>query len=150
MPTVNPRINVTLSPSLDTLVGQLAGFERVSKSMVLRELLEAAEPSLRKAVALMTAAQGVTGKARDQLARDMESSIKASEGLLDLTLSVVAGHTRDMVSEAEQGRGRRPARIAKREASRPGRSPLSSVSPVKALRVKKPAGDPPPSNRGVK
>jgi len=150
MPTVNPRINVTLSPSLDALVGQLAGFERVSKSMVLRELLEAAEPSLRKAVALMAAAQGVTGKARDQLARDMDASIKASEGILDLTLSVVAGHTRDMVSEAEQVRGRRPARIAKRAASQPGGTPPSSVSLLKSPKRRKPAGDPPPSNRGVK
>ena len=36
MPTVNPRINVTLSPSLFGMVDELAKHQRVSKSMVLR------------------------------------------------------------------------------------------------------------------
>ena len=46
MPTVNPRINVTLSLSLFGMVDELAKHQRVSKSMVLRELLEASEPAL--------------------------------------------------------------------------------------------------------
>ena len=46
MPTINPRINVTLSPSLYGMVGELAKYQRVSRSMVLRELLEASEPAL--------------------------------------------------------------------------------------------------------
>ena len=38
MPTVNPRMNVTLSPALCGKVDELAKHQRVSKSMVLREL----------------------------------------------------------------------------------------------------------------
>ena len=41
MPTANPRINVTLSPSLYSMVEELAKHQRISRSMVLRELLEA-------------------------------------------------------------------------------------------------------------
>ena len=50
MPTLNPRINVTLAPSSDSLVQRLATFQGVSKSQVLRELLDAAEPDRKSVV----------------------------------------------------------------------------------------------------
>ena len=62
MPTVNPRINVTLSPSLFGMVDELAKHQRVSKSMVLRELLEASEPALAQVVAMLKAAESMTGQ----------------------------------------------------------------------------------------
>lgn len=142
MPTLNPRVNVTLSPSLDLLVGQLAALERVSKSMVLRELLEAAEPSLRHAVALMQAAQGASVKARDRLVRDMQSSIDLANAASSLSFQVAANNTRDMVAEAEAIRGRRPPRRGS-AAITPGGSP----APVKRLPSR---SRPPLSNRGVK
>lgn len=146
MPTLNPRINVTLSPSLDSLVSRLAGLERVSKSMVLRELLEAAEPSLVHAVALMEAAQGAGAKARKNLVRDLESGIKAAEGTSELMLQNMALQTRDLVSEAQAVQGRRPAR-GRRGAlpvSAPASRSAGRAGPV--VRAKRP----PSSNRGVK
>ena len=65
MPTVNPRINVTLSPQLDLIVQRMATCQRVSKSQVLRELLEAAEPALQRAVVLMEAAAGMAGAMKE-------------------------------------------------------------------------------------
>lgn len=142
---MNPRVNVTLSPSLDALLGQLAGFERVSKSSVLRELLEAAEPSLRQAAALMQAAQGASVSARANIVRDLEQGLKAAQGVQHLALQVAANHTRDIVSEAEAIRGRRPSRAVR---SSPGRPPATgAVVAGKGLRKRK---DPPISNRGVK
>ena len=142
MPTENPRVNVTLSPSLNSLVSSLAKYERVSKSMVLRELLEAAEPSLRSAVALMEAAQGASAKARKDLVRDLEHGVQAATSVQHLALAVAANHTRDMVSEAEAIRGRRPQR-GTRSGSAGGAMP---GAPGSTRRRK----DPPPSNRGVK
>lgn len=143
MPTTNPRVNVTLSPSLDSLVSRLAAIERVSKSMVLRELLEAAEPSLLSAVALMEAAKGASVEARKRIARDMQSTVDAAKGVNYLAQSVAANSTRDIVAEAEAIRGRRPPRRA-RAAGAPGRHPATGKSKPKALQ------DPPISNRGVK
>lgn len=147
MPTLNPRINVTLSPSLDSLVGRLASLERVSKSMVLRELLEAAEPSLVHAVALMEAAQGAGAKARKNLVRDLDSAIKATEGVSELMVGNMALHTRDLVSEAQAVKGRRPAR------GRRAAPPVAAPAPRPAGRghsvARVPKG-PPLSNRGVK
>jgi hypothetical protein len=143
MPTENPRVNVTLSPSLDSLVARLAKLQRVSKSTVLRELLEAAEPSLRSVVALMEAAQGASVKARTDLVRDLEQSVQAAKTVQHLALSVAANHTRDMVSEAEAIRGRRPQRGTR--SGPPGGAVPGSLQ--RASRLRK---DPPPSNRGVK
>ena len=143
MPTINPRVNVTLSPSLDMLVTRLASLERVSKAMVLRELLEAAEPSLLGAVALMEAAEGASSEARARMAKDMQTTIDAAHGVQHLAKQLAASATRDIVAEAEAIRGRRPPRrtraaVAAAEASR--------TSQTKAKRRK----DPPLSNRGVK
>jgi len=146
MPTLNPRVNVTLSPSLDSLVSQLASLERVSKSSVLREILEASEPSLRQAVALMEAAKGASVEARKNIAHDMDNSVKAAAALQDLMLTVAANHTRDIVVEAEAIKGRRPRR-ARRVASAVGARPSEGVQPEKASKVAK---RPPISNRGVK
>jgi hypothetical protein len=146
MPTLNPRINVTLSPSLDALVSQMASLERVSKSMVLRELLETAEPVLREAVALMEAAKGAGAKARANLARDLDTSIKAAEGVSAMMLRDISNQTRDMVAEAEAVRGRRPAR-------RPAPAgPLLAPAPARPGQsgVRRARKDPPSSNRGVK
>ena len=142
MPTENPRVNVTLSPSLDTLVIKLAALERVSKSMVLRELLEAAEPALRHAVGLMEAAQGASSTARKRIAHDMEQTVRAAEGVSHLASRVAANNMRDLVSEAEVVRGRRPSRLTRvSEASGTGKRLA-----VKTIKPKRP----PLSNRGVK
>lgn len=146
MTTLNPRVNVTLSPSLDSLVCQLATFERISKSMVLRELLEAAEPALRQAVALMEAAKGASVKARTNLAKDLERGIKQGEQTTQAMLQTLAHHTRDMVQEAEAIKGRRPSR-GRRIAPPVRARPSEGVQPEKAVKRTK---RPPISNRGVK
>ena len=146
MPTENPRVNVTLSPSLDSLVSQLAGLERISKASVLRELLETAEPQLRQVVALMVAAKGASATARKAIVSDMETALRAIEGTSHLAMQVAANHTRDMVSEAEAVRGRRPQRgaLASPAVPAPARRPAARASrPSVAKR-------PPLSNRGVK
>lgn len=134
MPTTNPRVNVTLSPSLDSLVSRLAALERVSKSMVLRELLETAEPSLTHAVVLMEAAQGASAKARQNLATDLQASINAAEGTSALVLQNLAYSQRDLVDESQAIKGRRPQRV---KAARPTAAP-----PAKAARSAQAAGNP--------
>ena len=133
MPTLNPRINVTLSPSLDALVAQFAKLQRVSKSSVLREFLEAVEPQMRQEAALMEAAKGAKPNALKAVARDMENVVQALEGTQAMAMRVAAGSTRDLVSEAQAVRGRRPSR-ATGTVARGGRR----------------RSDPPSSNRGVK
>jgi hypothetical protein len=110
MPTVNPRVNVTLPPSLDLLVGRMAELQRVSKSQVLRELLEAAEPALRRAVALMEAAAGANAAVRDRLAHSLEAAMSEAEESLSRVMSAADTASQDLVTLAEQVKTRRPRR----------------------------------------
>lgn len=142
MPTINPRVNVTLSPSLDMLVTRLAALERVSKAMVLRELLQAAEPSLMAAVALMQAAEGASAEARARMVKDMDTTIEEAKRVQHLSTQLAASATRDMVAEAEAIRGRRPPRRT--------RAAVAAVGANRPLTTAKRRKDPPLSNRGVK
>jgi hypothetical protein len=138
MPTSNPRINVTLSSSLDALVLRMARSQRVSKSQVLRELLEAAEPALQRAVTLMEAATAASAGLKDNLRHQLDRGQDAAEDALAVILSRMDRATRDLVTEAEAIQGKRPAR---------GRARAEPVGPVAAVPKRK---DPPASNRGVK
>ena len=135
MPTTNPRINVTLSPSTDQLVLRLAQFQRVSKSQVLRELLEAAEPALQRAVALMDAASNATSAVRDGLAKSLDREQAQFEKNMRSHLAAADSMTADLVSQAQAIRGRRPV------AAKRSRDDVSGSPGPK---------NPPPSNRGVK
>jgi hypothetical protein len=143
MPTQNPRVNVTLSPTIHGTVEKLAKLQRVSKSMVLRELLEASEPALAQVVAMMEAANEMSIEARASVARDLDETINRLEAKGREAMQLAAGVTSDLVAQAEAISGRRPARTV--SAARPGRS-VAKV-PGSATRKRK---DPPASNRGVK
>lgn len=133
MPTSNPRVNVTLSVSLDALVSRMATHQRVSKSQVLRELLEAAEPALQRAVILMDQATSATRDVHQQLASRLDQQQNAAE----VEMRQLMQFTRDLVSQAQAVRGRRPARAGSAE-----RAPVASAGGG--------AINPPPSNRGVR
>ena len=146
MPTLNPRINVTLSPSLYAMVGELAKHQRVSRSMVLRELLEASEPALSQVVAMLKAAADMGDAARQRLQQDMGETITNLESKSQQALALAAGVTADLVAQAEAIRGRRPARQPARKRSAGGLPGRSSAAVVDHQRP----GRPPSSNRGVK
>lgn len=146
MPTVNPRINVTLSPSLFGMVDELAKHQRVSKSMVLRELLEASEPALAQVVAMLKAAESMTEAARKRLLQDMDSTITSMEMKKDQALALAAGMTSDLVAQAEAIKGRRPGRQLARKRSAGGLAVgTSAVGDQSPAPIR-----PPSSNRGVK
>jgi hypothetical protein len=134
MPTLNPRVNVTLSPTLDRLVDRLATHQRVSKSQVLRELLETAEPALQRVVLLMDAASKAQREVRNGLARSLGKAQDSIEGDLSAGLRSLDAITADLVTQAEAVRGKRPPR--KRVSAARGGAPRSQ--------------DPPPSKRGVR
>ena len=137
MPTVNPRTNVTLSPSLDLLVVRLASMQRMSKSQVLRELLEAAEPALQRAVTLMEAASkaapGVLSGLRDSLSRAQDKA----EAHMTEQLAYMDGASQDLVNLAQTIRGKRPraSAIAPPEAKARGKA---STPPEVEKRVSTP------------
>ena len=146
MPTANPRINVTLSPSLYGMVEELAKHQRVSRSMVLRELLEASEPALAQVVAMLKAAENMSDAAKKRMRQDMDQTISSVEKKAEQALALAAGVTSDLVAQAEAIRGRRPGRQMARKRSA-GELAARSEAPGSS---RQPPSRPPSSNRGVK
>jgi uncharacterized protein (DUF1778 family) len=149
MPTSNPRINVTVSPSLDALVQRLAAAQRVSKSQVLRELLEAAEPALQRAATMMEAAKKASQQMKGEVLRSLDRAQGQAEAELARAMARMDSVSQDLVSMAEAVKARRPARASKAAppASKPAPGPQA---PARHPRGRSAASDPPPSNRGVK
>jgi hypothetical protein len=150
MPTNNPRVQVTLSPSLDALVQSLASHSNASKSQVLRELLEAAEPALRRAVALMDAASQATKEVHSGIARSLDRAQTRIERSMQEAMSQLDATTGDLVAQAEAVRARRPSS----RNTHASRAASGAEGVGRALAVGVAAGraalDPPSSKRGVK
>ena len=125
MPTLNPRVNVTLSPSLDALLGQLAELQSSSKSQVLRELLQAAEPALRRAVTLMAAASRASDQVKRGLAEALGAGMNAIEGQLEHELGDLDRYGPDLVAAMEGGSPLMTDRVAAR-----ARKPKASAAPA--------------------
>jgi hypothetical protein len=140
MPTMNPRVNVTLPPALHNLVGRMAELQGVSMSQVLRELLEAAEPALQRAVALMDAASRARGELRQGLGDSLMRAQTRIEDELRHHLALVDDATQDLVTQAERVESRRRRRGGTDRQGRASPSPEAAAGP----------SDPPSSNRGVK
>lgn len=119
MPTSNPRVNVTLPPSLDDLLTRLARVEDSSKSQVLRELLEAAEPALRRAVALMEAAEGATKAVRSGLAQSLFEHQLGVEASLDAVIR--AADVQDLADQAQRATLKRARSNEPQAVSAPAR-----------------------------
>ncbi len=114
--------------------------QRCSKSQVLRELLEAAEPALQRAVTLMEAASSASAEVRDGLAISLSKAQDQVEARLRSELRRIDGMTADLVDQAQAVRVRRPAR-----GTRSVPAPVGvGVAGARALQ------NPPASNRGVK
>lgn len=147
MPTLNPRINVTLSPSLYGMVETLAKHQRVSRAMVLRELLEASEPALAQVVAMMNAAESLNDAAKKRMREDMDQTLISLENKAEQALALAAGVTSDLVSQAESIQGRRPGTHSARKRSAGGMGTRATVGVGNASSA---GPRPPSSNRGVK
>lgn len=146
MPTVNPRVNVTLSPSLFALVTRFADVQRASRSDVLRELLETAAPALERAVALMEAAS----KAKPEMLRGMASAMDKAqariEGILEGSMAAAEAQA-DLVDLAQAVKARRPARG---RVSGPGPAGVGSADAKRRSRPRSGLVASPSSNRGGK
>lgn len=94
MPTINPRIGLTLSPSLYGIVSELARLQAASRSQVLRELLIAAEPALQRAVDLMQAVE----RAKGTLAPDFGDSLMRAQDRIEVQLSDLLGQVQSVTA----------------------------------------------------
>lgn len=110
---------------------------------MLRELLEAAEPALQRAVALMQAAERAKGAVQSGLGDSLMRAQDRIEAELGRHLERVDSTTADLVEMAERVEGRRPGRTRASGGARAGArvpNPPASNRGVKSLKGRHPEG----------
>ena len=74
MPTIKPRIAVTLNQNTFEVIARMASLQGCSRGSVVAELLDSVAPSLSRTVALMEAAAQAPKQVRDGLRAVVENT----------------------------------------------------------------------------
>ena len=144
MPTLNPRISVTLTPAVSAVLKELSVLSGNSQSSMVAELLETSVPIFEKVCTVLRAAATVQESAKTQFRVNLERAHEALEAQMGLELGRVDEIARPLLEAAEkvQRRGGGRARTGGRSGPLTGQA-----SDEKTLA--KPASRTPVSNRGV-
>src|SRR5579883_735931 len=105
MPTVNPRVNVTLEPQQYELLSRLARAQRRSRSAILRELLELVIPVLGWVVVAVEGAQ----RAQEMARTGLRESVERAEAAILPHVQAAMGQLDLLVDQLTQGAPSRPA-----------------------------------------
>lgn len=134
MPSKNPRLSVVLTPSVAATLAALSEASGDSASSLVRGLLEQVEPALQRMLQLVIAAKEAQGQigagAQSSMTRVMDD-LQDAMAVADARLGRVV---RDLVSDAEEVKGRRRA-----ATDDSGGGAARSVRRVSALGAKTPA-----------
>lgn len=141
MTTKNPRLTITLQPSLAAQLRKLSELTGNSQSGLIGEMLEGSGPVFDRMIQVMEAAKTAKESMRGKLIGDMEHAQNRIEGALGIALDDFDNITGSLFQEAESV----PRRA--RPAARPGtrQAGLGVTSDVIAA-----ASSTPISNRGVR
>ena len=111
MPAVNPRVSVTLKPSLDAALRRLSEATGQSKSAIIAELLEQSEQVFVRMAAIIETAKTATVEAKERMAANLEEAHNRLVEQAGVVGDLFEEQTADLVNELEQI-GRRKGRGA--------------------------------------
>lgn len=135
MPAVNPRITITLTPSLHALLRRLSELTGNSQSAIVGELLGASTDVFERMVGYLEAAEKLSKQGHalpQEVRKSLEEAQERISTQLGLGMDVVDGAAASLLAEAEQVTRRGPRAGAERRRG-------GSDQPL----------EPPISNRGV-
>lgn len=137
MPAKNPRLTITLQPTLAAQLRRLSELTGNSQSALIAELLEGSAPIFDRMITLLEAAQQAKEAIRGQAVEDLGEAQARLEAQLGLALETWDEVARPILDEAEKVQRRAPRRGAggARGAGAPGARSGART---------------PPSNRGVR
>ena len=137
MPAKNPRLTITLQPSLAAQLRKLSKLTGNSQSALIADLLEGTGPVFDRMIQVLEAAKTAKESMRGKLADDMEHAQSKMEGALGLVLEGFDEITGSLLDEAEA-----VTRRARRKGAASGaRAPAGGLGA---------AAPTPISNRGVR
>src|SRR5882672_5482786 len=136
MPTSNPRLTITLDPSISACLRRLSEVTGNSQSKLIAELLEGSVPVFERVIATIEAAKSASDEIRGKLAADMQAAQGRVEAQMGFALDEFDGAAAPLLEavEAVKRRARKGTGARARSAVRPATSAPST----------------PMSNRGVR
>jgi len=108
MPTVNPRITITLTPAVAAVLRELSQLAGNSQSAIVGDLLQMSLPVFERVVLGIRAARTIERSARDEIAGGMERAQAKIEAQLGLALSDMDEGFRPLLEHAEEVKRRGP------------------------------------------
>lgn len=74
MPTIKPRVQVTLEPETHAVIERLASLQGRTRGAVIAEMLDSVAPALTRTIALIEAAQDAPKHVRNGMRKAVESA----------------------------------------------------------------------------
>lgn len=136
VPAINPRITITLQPSVHAVLRRLSELTGNSQSAIVGELLAESLPTFERMAQVLAAAEALRTqgmKVPEEVAKGLDHAQARIEAQLGLALDDMDTSFRPLVAEAES--------IARRAGRTAGRRPASAGASAQGT---------PPSNRGVR
>lgn len=128
MPAKNPRLTITLQPSLAAQLRKLSELTGNSQSALIGELLEGSGPVFDRMIQVLEAAKAAKESMRGKLADDMERAQSKMEGALGMVLEGFDEFTGSLLDEAEAVTRRARRGPAVRGVSGPGAAAPTPIS----------------------
>lgn len=154
MPAANPRITITLQPSVHALLKRLSALTGSSQSSMVGELLEQSAPVFERMVRVMEAAVEARDMAKHEVAGGLERAQAKLEKQLGLALETLDEGFRPLLEQTEaikrRGAGAGGARLPRTAAPAPKKRTQAPISnrgvtplPRKTRKAKKGGGNGP-------
>ena len=152
MATKNPRITITVEPSLHAQLRRLSELTGNSQSALVGELLDGAGPTLERVIKVLEIAQTAKDSIKGKLAAEMDAAQAKVEAQLGLALDAYEDMATPLldIAEAIDRRSRRRPQgqaLAGREA---GAGSAEKGAPPRGERASARTAPTPLSNRGVR
>jgi hypothetical protein len=152
MPTLNPRITITLTPAVAAVLKEMSQLTGNSQSAIVGDLLQSSQPVLERIVLTLRAASTIQQEAAKEIASGMHRAQTKLEKQFDLALGTMDEGIRPLLEEAEKIKrrsGRAGGGVAL-AAPVPARSARAGSTPVPVTRGSGPQpGGPKGKGKGV-
>ena len=136
MSTLNPRLTITLKPSVSAQMRELSRLTKQSQSSIISEILESSDVVFSRLIQVLTAADAAKAELSSKVKKDMEAAQTRIEHQLGLVLDDFDFTTRPILDKAERIKRRARSADKANASATAGRGTGSDFAPA--------------SNRGVR
>jgi hypothetical protein len=154
MPAKNPRLTITLEPSLAAQLRRLSELTGNSQSSLVAELLSGSGPVLEKIITVLEAAKSATASMKGMIAAEIDAAQAKMEKQLGLALEGYDEFARPILDLAEdvqrRARKKSPGGGGEGASVSPRSGGAGVPEPTQKGRKRPARGSTPMSNRGVR